>query len=78
MQQILLAIILALLLAVRAYGQSTEERLKQIDLEKQIQNERFERAREMSDAAKLRYQQLVAEENALKEKTKVEPQAKSK
>lgn len=61
-----------------AAAQSTEERLKQIELEKQIQNERFERAREMSEAAKLRFQQLVAEENALKEKMKVEPQAKSK
>ncbi len=44
------------------------ERLRQIDLEKQIQNERFERAREMGEGAKLRFQQLLQEENELKAK----------
>jgi hypothetical protein len=57
------------------------ERLRQIDLEKQIQNERFERAREMGEGAKLRFQQLLQEEEQLKAKlgpAKTETPAKTK
>ncbi len=44
------------------------ERLRQIEIEKALQNERFERAREMGESAKLRFQQLLQEENELKAK----------
>ncbi len=58
------------LLSIEVSGQDIGpgERLRQIDLEKQIQNERFERAREMGEGAKLRFQQLLTEENELKAK----------
>ncbi len=77
------AIILALFLSAAASGQEVGpgERLRQIDLEKQIQNERFERAREMGEGAKLRFQQLLQEENELKAKlgpSKTETPAKTK
>ncbi len=57
------------------------ERLRQIEIEKALQNERFERAREMGESAKLRFQQLLQEENELKAKlgpAKTETPAKTK
>ncbi len=57
------------------------ERLRQIEIEKALQNERFERAREMGEGAKLRFQQLLQEENELKAKlapSKTETPAKTK
>jgi hypothetical protein len=81
--KILLAFLLALFLSTTASGQEVGpgERLRQIDLEKQIQNERFERAREMGEGAKLRFQQLLMEEEQLKAKlgpAKTETPAKTK
>ncbi len=83
MKAILIAVILALVLSMQASAQEVGpgERLRQIDLEKQIQNERFERAREMGEGAKLRFQQLIQEENELKAKlgpSKTETPAKTK
>ncbi len=72
----ILAITLALLFTqASAQEVGPGERLRQIDLEKQIQNERFERAREMGEGAKLRFQQLLQEENELK--AKLGPPAKN-
>ncbi len=75
--------LLALLLETTASAQEIGpgERLRQIDLEKALQNERFERAREMGEGAKLRFQQLIQEENELKAKlapSKTETPAKTK
>ena len=83
MKSITIAAVLLTLLFTHALAQEVGpgERLRQIDLEKQIQNERFERAREMSESAKLRFQQLLTEENELKAKlgpSKTEPPAKTK
>ncbi len=88
MKVILFAVLISLsvvffVLRLALYGYAQEigpgERLRQIDLEKQIQNERFERAREMSESAKLRFQQLIQEENELKAKVgKTETPAKTK
>ncbi len=70
MKPITIAAVLLALLFTEASGQEVGpgERLRQIELEKQIQNERFERAREMGEGAKLRFQQLLQEENELKAK----------
>ncbi len=70
MNAIIIAILFVMFLGAVVLGQEIGpgERLRQIDLEKQIQNERFERAREMSESAKLRFQQLIQEENELKAK----------
>ncbi len=73
MKSIILAVLLVLntlIPTTRVFAQEIGpgERLRQIDLEKQIQNERFERAREMGEGAKLRFQQLIQEENELKAK----------
>ncbi len=78
----ILAIILALLFT-QALAQEVGpgERLRQIEIEKALQNERFERAREMGEGAKLRFQQLLQEENELKAKlapSKTETPAKTK
>jgi len=82
MKAIIIAILIALVLSTAsAQDIGPGERLRQIDLEKQIQNERFERAREMGESAKLRFQQLIQEENELKAKlapSKTEPPAKTK
>ncbi len=83
MNAIIIAVLFVLFLAAVVSGQEIGpgERLRQIDLEKQIQNERFERAREMSESAKLRFQQLLTEENELKAKlgpSKTETPAKTK
>ncbi len=83
MKAILFAVLLALFLSAAASAQDIGpgERLRQIELEKQIQNERFERAREMGEGAKLRFQQLLMEENELKAKlgpSKTETPAKTK
>lgn len=81
---VVLIVFIAMLLStiVSAQDIGPGERLRQIDLEKQIQNERFERAREMSESAKLRFQQLIQEENELKAKigppSKTETPAKTK
>lgn len=76
------AVLLALFLST-ASGQEVGpgERLRQIEIEKALQNERFERAREMGEGAKLRFQQLLTEENELKAKLgpgKTETPAKTK
>ncbi len=83
MKAILFAVLIALFVSTAALAQEIGpgERLRQIDLEKQIQNERFERAREMGEGAKLRFQQLIQEENELKAKLapgKTETPAKTK
>ncbi len=80
---LLIAALLALLLSIEASGQDIGpgERLRQIEIEKALQNERFERAREMGEGAKLRFQQLLQEENELKAKLgpgKTETPAKTK
>lgn len=88
-KNLIIAILIALFLLTTASAQERSaandigpgERLRQIDLEKQIQNERFERAREMGESAKLRFQQLLTEENELKAKlgpAKAETPAKAK
>ncbi len=65
----ILAITLALLFTqASAQEVGPGERLRQIEIEKALQNERFERAREMGEGAKLRFQQLLQEENELKAK----------
>lgn len=83
MKSILIAALLVLLLSAAASGQEVGpgERLRQIEIEKALQNERFERAREMGEGAKLRFQQLLQEENELKAKLapgKTETPAKTK
>ncbi len=83
MNAIIIAVLFVMFLGAVVSGQEIGpgERLRQIDLEKQIQNERFERAREMSEGAKLRFQQLLQEENELKAKlvpSKTETPAKTK
>ncbi len=83
MKAMLFAISLALFLSTAAAGQEVGpgERLRQIEIEKALQNERFERAREMGEGAKLRFQQLLTEENELKAKlgpSKTETPAKTK
>ncbi len=80
---VVLIVFIAMFLSSIVSGQEIGpgERLRQIDLEKQIQNERFERAREMGEGAKLRFQQLIQEENELKAKLapgKTETPAKTK
>jgi len=82
-KNLVIAILIALFLLTTASAQDIGpgERLRQIDLEKQIQNERFERAREMSESAKLKFQQLLTEENELKAKlgpSKTETPTKTK
>ncbi len=78
----IVAILLALLFTeASAQEIGPGERLRQIEIEKALQNERFERAREMGEGAKLRFQQLLQEENELKAKlgpTKTDPPAKTK
>jgi hypothetical protein len=79
----IVAILLALFLSTTASGQEVGpgERLRQIEIEKALQNERFERAREMGEGAKLRFQQLLQEENELKAKlgpSKTDSPAKTK
>ncbi len=78
----IVAILLALLFTeASAQEIGPGERLRQIEIEKALQNERFERAREMGEGAKLRFQQLLQEENELKAKlgpTKTEQPAKTK
>ncbi len=78
---VVLIVFIAMFLSSIVSGQEIGpgERLRQIDLEKQIQNERFERAREMGEGAKLRFQQLLVEEEQLKAKlAKTETPAKTK
>ncbi len=79
----IIVVLLVMFLGAVVSGQEIGpgERLRQIDLEKQIQNERFERAREMGEGAKLRFQQLLMEEEQLKAKlgpAKAETPAKTK
>jgi len=80
----LIALILLVLFLSTASAQDIGpgERLRQIEIEKALQNERFERAREMGEGAKLRFQQLIQEENELKAKlgppSKTETPAKTK
>lgn len=91
MKAIIITVIVALFLTndIRCvpHGASGQEvgpgeRLRQIEIEKALQNERFERAREMGEGAKLRFQQLLQEENELKAKlgppAKTETPAKTK
>ncbi len=83
MNAIIIAVLFVMFLGAVVSGQEIGpgERLRQIDLEKQIQNERFERAREMGEGAKLRFQQLIQEEAELKAKlapAKTETPAKTK
>ncbi len=78
----IIAVLLALLFTeASAQDIGPGERLRQIEIEKALQNERFERAREMGESAKLRFQQLLQEENELKAKlgpAKTETPAKTK
>ncbi len=70
MNAIIIAILFVMFLGAVVSGQEIGpgERLRQIEIEKALQNERFERAREMGEGAKLRFQQLIQEENELKAK----------
>ncbi len=83
MNAIIIAVLFVMFLAAAVSGQEIGpgERLRQIEIEKALQNERFERAREMGEGAKLRFQQLLQEENELKAKlgpAKTETPAKTK
>ncbi len=83
MNAIIIAVLLVMFLGavVSAQEIGPGERLRQIEIEKALQNERFERAREMGEGAKLRFQQLLQEENELKAKlgpSKTETPAKTK
>ncbi len=83
MKAIIIAVLFVVFLAAVVSGQEVGpgERLRQIEIEKALQNERFERAREMGEGAKLRFQQLLQEENELKAKlgpSKTETPAKTK